>query len=59
MIPDFFMQLSDALASVSLNSRTDFQSLADVLDPALIEQGLNQAGVATIRRRKLPMESMV
>ncbi|WP_428439065.1 transposase domain-containing protein, partial [Photobacterium sagamiensis] len=56
MIPDFFMQLSDALASVSLNSRTDFQSLADVLDPALIEQGLNQAGVATIRRRKLPME---
>lgn len=53
------MQLSDALASVSLNSRTDFQSLADVLDPALIEQGLNQAGVATIRRRKLPMESMV
>ena len=53
------MQLADALSQVSLNSRTEFQNLTEILSPEIIQQGLDCAGVATIRKRKLPMESMV
>jgi len=53
------MQLSDALSQVSLNNRTEFQNLTDILSPEIIQKGLESAGVATIRKRKLPMESMV
>jgi len=53
------MLLSDALAQVSLNNRTEFQNLTEILSPEIIQQGLESSGVATIRKRKLPMESMV
>lgn len=53
------MQLSDALSQVSLNNRTEFQNLTEILSPDIIKQGLETGGVATIRKRKLPMESMV
>jgi len=53
------MQLSDALSQVSLNSRTEFQNLTDILSPEIIQKGLETSGVATIRKRKLPMESVV
>jgi hypothetical protein len=53
------MQLSDALSHVSLNSRTQFENLSDILCPEVINNGLEAQGVATMRKRKLPMESMV
>ena len=53
------MQLSTALSQVSLNNRTEFQNLTDILSPEIIQTGLKSCGVATIRKRKLPMESMV
>jgi hypothetical protein len=53
------MQLSEALARTSINRLTEFKSLADILDPELIQQCLDSHGVATLRRRKLPMDAMV
>jgi len=53
------MQLSDALSQVSLNNRTEFQNLTDIPSPEIIQTGLENSGIATIRKRKLPMESVV
>ena len=53
------MQLSTALSLVNSNNVTEFKSLTDILSPEIIEQGLNTHGIATIRKRKLPMESMI
>ena len=53
------MQLSTALSTVSITSRTQFQNLTEILSEDIIEEGLKSSGVATIRKRKLPMESMV
>lgn len=53
------MQLSSALSQVSLNNFTEFTGLNELLDSDLVENALSQAGVATIRKRKLPMEQMV
>ncbi|KGJ95691.1 IS4 family transposase [Thalassotalea sp. ND16A] len=53
------MQIAQALSNVSLNNVTEFQNLTDVLSQDLIEEGLRHHGIATIRKRKLPMEHMV
>jgi len=53
------MQLSSALANVSINRLTEFDNLSQLLCPELISQCLESNGVATLRKRKLPMESMV
>lgn len=53
------MLLSDALARTSLNRTTEFDSLADVLCPELIQSCLENSGVATLRKRKLPMDAMI
>lgn len=53
------MQLSSALSQVSLNNFTEFTNLNDLLDPDLVSNALSQSGIATIRKRKLPMEQMV
>ncbi|PKH32646.1 IS4 family transposase [Shewanella sp. ALD9] len=53
------MELSEALARTSINRLTEFSSLADVLEPDIIQSCLNSNGVATLRRRKLPMDAMV
>ena len=53
------MELSDALARTSLNRLVEFDSLSDLLCPDLIQQCLASNGVATIRKRKLPMDAMV
>lgn len=53
------MQLSSALANVSINRRTDFDNLSQILCPEIISNALQSNGVATLRKRKLPMESMV
>ncbi|MEL4401635.1 transposase domain-containing protein, partial [Shewanella algae] len=55
MSSDFFMQLSEALARTHINRLTEFTCLADVLEPELIQSCLDSHGVASLRRRKLPM----
>lgn len=56
---DFFMELSEALARTSINRLTEFSCLADVLEPDIIEACLASNGVATLRKRKLPMDAMI
>lgn len=53
------MQLSTALSLVNSNNVTEFQNLAEILSPEIISAGLKENGIATIRKRKLPMENMV
>ena len=35
------------------------EGLDSLLDPSLVEQALEQAGVATLRKRRLPLEMML
>ena len=53
------MQLSEALARTHITRLTEFTCLADVLEPELIQSCLDSQGVATLRRRKLPMDAMI
>jgi hypothetical protein len=53
------MELSQALARTSINRLTEFSSLSDVLEPEIIQSCLDSNGVATLRKRKLPMDAMV
>ena len=53
------MQLSEALARTSINRLTEFSCIADVLEPDIIQTCLDSNGVATLRKRKLPMDAMV
>ena len=53
------MQLSTALSQVNASTLTEFTCLTDVLCPDMIEQCFPLHGVATVRKRKLPMESMI
>lgn len=53
------MELSEALARTSLNRTTEFDNLGQLLCPDLIKKCLADNGVATLRRRKLPMEAMI
>ena len=53
------MELSEALARTSINRLTEFSCLADVLDPTIIQSCLDSNGVATLRKRKLPMDAMI
>lgn len=53
------MELSEALARTSINRLTEFSSLADVLEPDIIQSCLASNGVATFRKRKLPMDAMI
>ncbi|MFB9944472.1 transposase domain-containing protein, partial [Shewanella chilikensis] len=59
MSSDFFMQLSEALARTHINCLTEFTCLADVLEPELIQSCLDSHSVASLRRRKLPMDAMI
>ena len=53
------MELSEALARTSINRLTEFDNLGQLLCPDLVQECLANNGVATMRRRKLPMESMI
>ncbi|WP_026375605.1 IS4 family transposase [Aestuariibacter salexigens] len=53
------MELSEALARTSISRLTEFHSLADVLEPDIIQSCLDANGVATLRKRKLPMDAMI
>ncbi|WP_458312416.1 transposase domain-containing protein, partial [Providencia sp. CRPN14132] len=53
------MLLSQALETVQAFSPTEFTALSDLLSAELIDECLVDAGVVTIRKRRLPMEMMV
>jgi hypothetical protein len=53
---DFFMRLARVL---ELTHNIASEGLDALLDPSLVEQALEQAGVATLRKRRLPLEMML
>ena len=53
------MFLRQALSQVHNFSPEQLSGLSDLLSPELIKQCLKESGVATIRKRRLPMEMMV
>ena len=61
MISDFFMRLESELAIAfnSCNTFHTFEKYAELLSPDIIQQGFEQAGVATIRKRRLPLETVL
>ncbi|WP_036985325.1 transposase domain-containing protein, partial [Pseudoalteromonas sp. BSi20311] len=48
-----------AVAFNSCGSFHTFEKYAELLSPQLIQQGFEQAGVATIRKRRLPLETVL
>lgn len=59
MHSDFFMFLRQALNQVHKFSAEQLSGLSDLLSPELISQCLENTGITTVRRRRLPMEMMV
>ena len=58
---DFFMQLQQAL-NTAFNASTQFstfEQLSSFLDPAIIDEAFVEAGVATVRKRRLPLEAVM
>lgn len=53
------MFLSQALDQLQAFTPDDFSQLPDLLEPELIEQCLEDTGVTTLRKRRLPMDFMV
>ena len=58
---DFFVNIEQALqATLEESSRYHtFEKLSEILDPEIIEQGFQQAGIATVRKRRLPLEAVL
>lgn len=48
-----------ATAFKSCNTFHTFEKYAELLSPELIEKGFKQAGVATVRKRRLPLETVL
>lgn len=53
------MHLSQALGIINITSPEQVQTLADLLPPDLIQQAFSLTDTVTLRKRKLPLESMV
>ncbi|MBH0032188.1 transposase domain-containing protein, partial [Pseudoalteromonas sp. SWYJZ98] len=55
------MNIEQALqATLEESSRYHtFEKLSEILDPEIIEQGFQQAGIATVRKRRLPLEAVL
>lgn len=55
------MQLQTALDTAFHQSTSfhSFESLSQFLDPAIVEQGFANAGIATLRKRRLPLEAVL
>jgi len=53
------MFLSQALKQLQSFDPDKFESLSDVLSPDIIKDCLEKSGVATVRKRRLPLELMV
>ncbi len=58
---DFFMQLQQALnTAFNASSKfSTFEQLSSFLDPAIIDEAFIEAGVATVRKRRLPLEAVM
>ncbi|MBS4153648.1 transposase domain-containing protein, partial [Cobetia sp. MC34] len=53
------MHFSDAIDAIAKAAPEDFSSLSEVLSPELIDSCLEEAGVATLRKRRLPLDMVV
>ncbi len=53
------MLLSQALETIHNYTPEEFSALSDLLSPEIIDECLVDTGVATVRKRRLPMEMMV
>ena len=53
------MHFSDAIDAISQVAFDDFSSLSELLSPELIDTCLEEAGVATLRKRRLPLDMVV
>lgn len=53
------MELSQALGIINLTAPNEVQCLAELLPPDLIQQAFSLTDTVTLRKRKLPLESMV
>ena len=55
------MRLETVLSSTfnASGDFTSFENLSAFLDPGIIEQGFEKAKVATLRKRRLPLESVL
>ena len=53
------MELSQALGIINLTAPDHVQSFADLLSPDLIQHAFSLTDTVTLRKRKLPLESMV
>ncbi|WP_181870787.1 transposase domain-containing protein [Vreelandella rituensis] len=53
------MHFSDAIDAIAKAVPDDFSSLSEVLSPELIDTCLEEAGVATRRKRRLPLDMVV
>ncbi|EWH08064.1 transposase-like protein, partial [Catenovulum agarivorans DS-2] len=57
----FFMSLTQHFEEMSsfLDDVNTLEKLKAILDPSILEQAFKHAGVATIRRRRLPLEAVM
>nr|WP_194362771.1 IS4 family transposase [Neptunicella marina] len=58
---DFFVQLQQAL-NTAFNASTQFstfEQLSSFLDPTIIDTAFVESGVATVRKRRLPLEAVM
>ncbi len=55
----FFMRIAHALDFLHASKAAQFESLSDLIPPELITTLLGEEGVATLRRRRIPMERLV
>lgn len=55
------MRLETELATTigACNTFHTFEKFAEILSPDIIKQGFEQAGVATVRKRRLPLEAVL
>ena len=53
------MRIEQALDFLHASNMAQFESLSDLIPPALITSLLGEEGVATLRRRRMPMERLV
>jgi len=55
------MQLEDALSKTfdHVTQYSTFEKLSSLLDPKIVEEGFQKAGIATVRKRRLPLEAVL
>ena len=53
------MRIEQALDFLHASNTAQFESLSELIPPELITSLLAEEGVATLRRRRMPMERLV